>query len=661
MDAVLDYAFLAILFPIIGLLLNAFLGDRWRERGVAWVACLASGAALVVSLLVFAALLGRPPEARLVERTLYPWISAGALQVPFALRLDPLSVTMMLVVTGVGTIIHIYAVGYMHGDPRFQRFFVYMNLFLASMLVLVMGNNYLVLFIGWELVGLCSYLLIGFWFEDLSKAAAARKAFVVNRIGDFGFLLGLFLLFVTFGTLEFGPIFEMAEQSATVALAGLTLPMRDVVTIITLLLFVGAVGKSAQIPLYVWLPDAMAGPTPVSALIHAATMVTAGVYMVTRSAVLYEMAPLSSGLVAWVGALTALLAATIAVGQFDIKRVLAYSTISQLGFMMAAVGLGGYTAGMFHLITHAFFKALLFLAAGSVIHGLQHGMHASAASQGAEASPASASPLPPPDPHDPQDMRNMGGLRERQPLTFWTYTIGALALAGLPPLAGFFSKDEILADALERNPAIWLVLTVAAFFTAFYMGRQLWLIFFGRPRTEAAAHAEESGPVMTIPLILLALGSVVAGLINFPGPHPFADFIRHHAAPFNPTVALTSTVLALIALGLAYRIYRDRLRATTDPDPLLQTARGLFVGAYNAWYVDRSYHRVFVQGFYALAAFLARPVEAGVIDGTVNGVARLVRRTAGQLRRLQTGYVRQYALAVMVGVVAIVAWFLLSA
>ncbi len=255
----------------------------------------------------------------------------------------------------------------------------------------------------------------------------------------------------------------------------------------------------------------------------------------------------------------------------------------------------------------------------------------------------------------------MGGLRERQPLTFWTYTIGALALAGLPPLAGFFSKDEILTDALERNPAIWLVLTVAAFFTAFYMGRQLELIFFGRPRTEAAAHAEESGPVMTIPLILLALGSVVAGLINFPGPHPFAEFIRHHTAPFNPTVALTSTVLALLALGLAYRTYRDRLRTTTDPDPLLQTARSLFIGAYNAWYVDRSYHRVFVRGFYALAAFLARPVEAGIIDGTVNGIARLVQRTAGQLRRLQTGYVRQYALAVMVGVVAIVAWFILYA
>jgi NADH-quinone oxidoreductase subunit L len=427
---------LIILLPLLGLLVNLVNGRRHHEPTAGIIASSAAGLAFVVAISQFIALL-RQPEGTVI--TLATWLRVGEFSVPVAFQVDTLSVTMILVVTGIGTLIHIYAIGYMRGDPGFTRFFVYLNLFLAAMLLLVTADNYLLMFVGWEGVGLCSYLLIGFWFDrgqgGTGNASAGRKAFIVNRIGDFGLLMAMFLIFWHVGTLTFREVFAQAE---TIFVVG-----SPVVVAITLLLLLGATGKSSQIPLFIWLPDAMAGPTPVSALIHAATMVTAGIYMIARSHVLFALAPVSQTAVALIGASTALLAATIAIGQFDIKRVLAYSTISQLGFMVAAVGMGAYVAGIFHLITHAFFKALLFLAAGSVIHGLE-------AASGKEQVASDHEPpnLPP---ANLQDMRLMGGLRRRMPMTFTVYVVGALALAGLPPLAGFFSKDEILAEALHLN------------------------------------------------------------------------------------------------------------------------------------------------------------------------------------------------------------------
>ena len=531
---------LVIGFPMLALLVNLLLGQRLGQRLAGWVASAAVGLAFLVSVLQFIAL-QTVPEGTTLE--LAEWISIGSLQVPWALKLDSLSVTMMLMVTGVSTLIHIYAIGYMRADVRFQgdpsryrRFFVFFSLFVTSMMVLVVGDSFLTLFVGWEGVGLCSYLLIGFWYEKgaggIGNAVAGRKAFVVNRIGDLGFLIAMFLAFWHFGSLRFEQVFEQAEAMGPAA-AGAA-------TAITLALLVGAAGKSAQLPLFVWLPDAMAGPTPVSALIHAATMVTAGIYMIARNAVLFDLAPISSGAVALVGAATALFAASIAVAQFDIKRVLAYSTISQLGFMIAAVGIGGYVAGMFHLVTHAFFKALLFLSAGSVIQGIEHGQHSS---HGQEHI-------------DPNDMRAMGGLRSRMPVTFAVYLIGGLALSGIPPLAGFFSKDEILTDAWHTHPVVFGLLSVAAALTAFYMGRQLWMVFAGQPRSEAAAQARENPAIMLVPLLGLAGLSLAGGLINFPGLHPLGNFLRSsiepaHLTEFNPAVAGLSTGLALLAFGTA--------------------------------------------------------------------------------------------------------------
>jgi NADH-quinone oxidoreductase subunit L len=688
MEWIFDLAFLAILFPLIGLLINAFLGRRLGERGIGLVACLAAGLASVVSLLTLVALLnidvaGNAHGTRLAQRVLYDWAVVGELHVPIALRLDPLSVTMMLVVSGVGSVIHVYAVGYMHGDPRFQRFFVFFNLFLASMLVLIMANNYLMMFVGWELVGLCSYLLIGFWFEDIDNAIAGKKAFIVNRVGDFGFILGLFLVLLTFGTFEFGGIFEAVESGHNVELWGITFSMKNVVTTITLLFFVGATGKSAQIPLFVWLPDAMAGPTPVSALIHAATMVTAGIYMITRSAPMYDLATLSSDVVAVVGALTALLAATIAVAQFDIKRVLAYSTISQLGFMVAAVGLGGYAAGMFHLVTHSFFKALLFLGAGSVIHGVEHGMHHN--DQPGNHLTDGHTPSGP-DPHDAQDIRNMGGLRHRMRWTFLTYVAGWLALAGVFPFAGFWSKDEILVDVWSHNTVVWVLLTLAAFLTAFYMTRQVILVFDGEPRTTAAARAQESGSLLVLPLVVLALLSFFGGALNLPGLHSLADFIEHHAADFNFGIAIGSTIIALLGIVMAWAVYSRGRIDVHAPDRLAGLPFRLFTHMNRKWYWDEFYTFIAVRPYYWLAdqlafvvdwefwhdfvhdkvlaepfvttaAFLANPIDLGFVDGVVNGLAKLVQGGSKELRKVQTGYVRNYALSILLGVVAIVAWF----
>ncbi len=680
-----------VFFPVIGLLLNAAIGRRVGERGSALIAIGASAAAFVVSVLQFVSL-NTHPEGAVIR--LADWISVGALEVPWAFRVDTLSVTMMLVVSGVGTLIHIYAAGYMHYDVRYKedtgsyaRFFVYLNLFIAAMMILVSGDSYLTLFVGWEGVGLCSFLLIGFWYtrnpdgkHGTQNSQAAKKAFVANRVGDLGMLLAMFMIFWAFGSLSFDAVLPNAEAAAP-----------WMILLITLAMLLGVAGKSAQLPLYVWLPDAMAGPTPVSALIHAATMVTAGVYLVARSAPLFAAVPVAQTTVALVGGLTALFAATIAVGQYDIKKVLAYSTISQLGFMVAAVGMGAYVAGMFHLVSHAFFKALLFLGSGSVILALERAHHPLDGKHDHQAQhDDNASHF------DPQDMRGMGGLRKQIPLTFWVYLVGALALAGLPPLAGFFSKDEILADALQVNPLVYILLTAAAFLTAFYMGRQVLLVFFGEARSHPAEKAVESPRVITLPLVALAVLSVVGGFINLPGLHSFTDWLGHtlghelaHATEFNVVVALFSTLLALGAIYLAWTLYGRKPLKEHEADPLKARLGGVFVGMENKWWVDEFYawliirpyqrlaaflanvvdwkfwhdwvHDSFIaKGFERLARFLANPVDLGVIDGIANGLAGAATGLAKVLSLFQSGFVRNYALVTFLGVVLMLGYLVFS-
>ncbi len=686
--------------PVIGLLINAFLGRRLGEVGVGLVACLASGAAFVFSVLQ-AVSLAQHPEGAIVK--LGEWIHIGQLSLDWAFRVDTLSVTMMLVVSGVGTLIHIYAIGYMREDVRFKndparfpRFFVFLNLFIAAMMILVSADNYLMLFVGWEGVGLCSFLLIGFWYDmdtlgrpSWANSNAAKKAFITNRVGDFGFLIAGFLMFWYLGSFQFDAVFAGAP--------GLVELHPEIILLITVFMLIGVAGKSAQIPLYVWLPDAMAGPTPVSALIHAATMVTAGVYLIARSAPIFGLLHDSQYIVATVGAVTALFAATIAVGQYDIKKVLAYSTISQLGFMVAAVGMGAYVAGMFHLVTHAFFKALLFLSAGSVILGLErghhhaahphrHGSHAENHHKDAEHVEA----------FDPGDMRNMGGLRERMPVTFWVYMVGTLALAGIFPFAGFWSKDEILLDASLHFPHVYWLLTAAAFLTAFYMGRQVWMVFFGKARHEAAEHADESPLVITIPLIILAALSALGGFINLPfkGFHQFGHWLEHTLGaiefpPFDFGVAGVSTALALGAIALSWFLYQRKPLEHGQPDPLAKPLGLAFVGMENKWFMDEAYQFMFVQPYRALAGFLAwkvdwdfwhewfhdsvlakgfiglarvlaDPIDLGIIDRVSYWLSDALRASAESLRKLQNGFVRSYALSVVLGVVAILGYLLLK-
>ncbi len=641
-----------VLIPVIGMLVNILVGKQLGEKFAGWLASLAAGGSFVVAVMLALAL-GRQPEGATVP--FLQWIHTGSFQADWAFRVDSLSVTMMLVVAGVGTLIHVYAIGYMHsdvrhnGDPdRFRRFFVYLNLFIASMMILVSADNYLMLFVGWEGVGLCSYLLIGFWFEKgaggTANAKAAKKAFIANRIGDFGLLIALFILFATFGTFNFADIFSKVGTAAPAVLLA-----------VTLFMLLGVTGKSAQLPLYVWLPDAMAGPTPVSALIHAATMVTAGVYLVARSSALFMAVPAAQSVVTWVGALTALFAATIAVGQNDIKKVLAYSTISQLGFMVAAVGMGAFVAGMFHLVTHAFFKALLFLGAGSVILGMEHGEDR--ATRGHKHLH---------EEFDPQDMRNMGGLRQKMPLTFWVYLIGALALSGIAPLAGFFSKDEILAAASKNSLAIFILLIVAAFFTAFYMGRQLLLVFFGKGRSRAAEMAAESPAVVTVPLVILAVLSTIGGIINFPGLSWLEKWLEPAFTGLAPgefvwAVAGSSLAVALIGLALAWVFYsaRKTLALPRQPDPLRRALGPVFTGMEHKWWVDEAYQKIIIRPYEALSGFLALPVDQTIIDGTANGLGKLAGALANAWRTLQNGFVRRYALTILVGVVLILAYLVL--
>ena len=660
------------LFPFLGFCVNSLLGTRVPKAVSGWLASVAMLASFAVSAMLVSQLAALPADARVIEQTLFTWIQAGDFSLPLTFRVDPLSAVMLLVITGIGSLIHIYSTAYMHDevDSEYARYFSYLNLFAAFMLVLVLGDSFPVMFVGWEGVGLCSFLLIGFWFKKKSAGDAAKKAFVVNRIGDYAFILGMLLLFVQFGTMSFQGVAEGAAA----------LPVEEgfgVLSLATLLLFIGATGKSAQIPLYVWLPDAMEGPTPVSALIHAATMVTAGVYMIGRNAVLFSHAPDTMLIVAIVGAATALMAGTIGLVQNDIKRVLAYSTVSQLGYMFLAMGMGAWGAGIFHLYTHAFFKACLFLGSGAVIHAL----------------------------HGEQDIRNMGGLRKHLPVTYWTFLVSSLAIAGVPGLAGFFSKDEILYETAHHGHWIlWGVGILTSLLTATYMFRLVFLTFHGERRHEAPApeHPEEEEPAahgapapaaahgghagghhgshlhdapwpMALALIVLAAGSVVAGYIGIPHALGGHNALGTWLAPaftvpgmeaeiaeadvaLELTLMVVSSAIALLGIGLAAFIWLKRRE-------IAAAAARNFAGVHrlllHKYYVDEVYDATVVQPIRVLSQDgLWRGFDVQVIDGAVNGAASIVGAAASAMRRLQTGSVRAYASSVFVGAVLILGYYL---
>lgn len=695
----LDYAWLMLVFPALGTLIIALFGTRLGKRVVGVLAPAMVFLSFGVAVAIFAAMLGLPVEGRRHEIVLWQWMATGTFSVDVALLLDQLSVTMALVVTAVGFLIHVYAVGYMHDDPRFPRFFAFLNFFILMMLTLVLANNYLLLYVGWEGVGLASYLLIGFYFEKPAAADAGKKAFIVNRIGDFGLALAIMFIWTTLGTLQFGDVFQRAPLIWGAGSA--------VAVTVTMLLLLAATGKSAQIPLFVWLPDAMEGPTPVSALIHAATMVTAGVYMIARSAVLFGLAPSSQGWVAWIGMLTALLAATIALTQTDLKRILAYSTISQLGYMFAALGIGAYIAATFHLLTHAFFKALLFLGSGSVIHGMEHGHHHSLHHSQAAGHDS--------QPFDPQDMRNMGGLFRKMPGTALTFIIGGMALSGFPIItAGFWSKDEILADAWAHNQLVFVVLALAALLTAFYTMRQIMMTFFGAPRTEAAHHASEHDSIfrwMVIPLVALAVFAVAGGWVGIPkgfpvlgafSTNPFhhymgslAESFHIHAAelPFSAIPLATSLVVALGGLFLGWLVYRGYASRGVRPgqspltliDPMERPLGKLYPVLQNKYYFDEFYHKVFIKGTQRLAnalfrfdsniiddtivdgvGWLGRKLsefghwfDEHIVDGVVNGVGAVADSFGAALRTIQTGKAQNYLLVGLAAVSILLGAFLL--
>jgi NADH-quinone oxidoreductase subunit L len=662
-----DFLRWIVFLPLIGAIINGVVGAKiqksWGKGAISLLACTPVIIAFGLSLAAFLTLKGLKPEERFLIDRLYSWINLGSLNADLAFLVDPLSAVMILIVTGIGGLIHIYAIGYMHDDRAYWRFFAYLNLFTAAMLTLVLGDNLLLLFVGWEGVGLCSYALIGFWYQDHANARAGNKAFIVNRVGDLGFILGMFLLFWSLDAQGHGTltIREMAKWAST--LQGQTIWGISVVTLATLFLFVGATGKSAQIPLHVWLPDAMAGPTPVSALIHAATMVTAGVYMTARLNFFFSMAPETLHIIAWIGASTALMAATIALTQTDIKKVLAYSTVSQLGYMFLGVGVGGYAAAIFHLMTHAFFKACLFLGAGSVIHAM-----------GGE-----------------QDMRKMGGLRQHMPYTFWTFAISVLAIAGTPLTSGFFSKDEILWLSYSSEhgaPMLWLLGVVGAGMTAFYMFRQFFMVFFGQCRADhhTQQHLHESPKVMTLPLVVLAIGALFAGWIGLPavfGGSQFAHWLEPvagaHAeehADHALELGLMAVSISVAALGffIAYLMY---YRTTLSPDLFANLAGGLFYRLFERkYYLDEIYQAVFVNGTLLLAragslfdqyvidgivdgsASVTRFVswinglfDYYIIDGLVNAIANITFWVGNRFRRLQTGNINNYLYGILIALV----------
>jgi len=609
------------LFPLIGFAIIG-LANRRLTKGITGV--LATGAVLAsfaVAVMIFMSRLGGDGHA--VTVTLFDWITAGNFSAKFSFLVDNLSTMFLLVITGVGTLIHLYSVGYMHEDDGFRRFMAYLNLFIFFMLLLVLGDNYLVMFIGWEGVGLCSYLLIGFWFKNIDYSSAAKKAFVMNRIGDLGLLLGVLLIFTATGSVTYSEVFA---QASTIAI--------PVVTTATILLFIGAMGKSAQIPLYTWLPDAMAGPTPVSALIHAATMVTAGVYMVARSSVLYMMAPVSMDLVAWTGVITALFAASIGFAQTDIKKVLAYSTVSQLGFMFAALGVGAFTAGVFHVVTHAFFKALLFLGAGSVIHAMHH----------------------------EQDIRNMGGLAKKLPITHATFLLGFLAIIGFPFFSGYYSKDEIIIQALAHKPVIGYLLIFGALMTAFYMSRLYFLTFIGKFRgtEEQEKHLHESPLSMTLPLIVLAILSVVGGYLlqgymehnlTLGNAVSASPEIEEHSLHGLHSIMWGVTAAAILMAVIAYILYIIQgRRPSADAD-----MKGLEKVVYNKYYVDELYETLITKPLNALSSFFSNWVDINIIDRFVNGTGEGVNLLSGQMRLTQSGNTGFYIVAMVLGMALLIA------
>jgi NADH-quinone oxidoreductase subunit L len=637
-----NYLFLIPLFPLLGFLINGLLSRFLGEKTIGAIASAMVFASLVIAAIGFFELLALPEHDRLFSQTLYQWMSTGAFAIDVSLRFDALSALMVLVVTGVGFLIHVYSIGYMHGERGFGRFFAFLNLFTFMMLLLVLGNNFLVMFLGWEGVGLCSYLLIGFYYDrvfdqetGLTCAQAGKKAFIVNRVGDFGFLLGMFLIFATFGSLNFDQVFSQANTISPAT-----------ATAICLLLFVGATGKSAQLPLYVWLPDAMAGPTPVSALIHAATMVTAGVYMVARSSALYLQSPAAMSVVAIIGAATAIFAATIALTSPDIKKVLAYSTVSQLGYMFLACGVGAFAAGIFHLMTHAFFKALLFLGAGSVMHGMAGETR----------------------------LEKMGGLKNHMPITWRTFLVGGLALSGIPIFAGFFSKDEILwktFSSAHGSKVLWAIGLAAAGLTAFYVFRMIFMAFYGPARYnhETVPHVHESPLLMSAPLIILAGLSTIGGLIGVPLVfnkieeylHPvFAHTGAVGEEHGEPGVELGLMILSVLVAGLG--IYLAALIYLKKPqmaDQLAASWRPLYQLLRKKYYVDEIYETLFVKPIHWLSeSFLWKIFDVEIIDGLVNGSAKFFGGLSSALRYTNSGVVQTYALSIIAGILAILGYLL---
>lgn len=633
-----NYFILIVVLPLIGFLVNAVLGKKISsEKFSGWFSSLLVLIPFLIGVYSLFELIKLPPESRNMVFTYFSWIKAGSFSLDYSFVVDPLSLVMILVVTGIGFLIHVYSIGYMHGDKGYASFFAYLNLFIFAMLHLILADNFLLIFLGWEGVGLCSYLLIGFWYEKKFTGDAAKKAFVVNRIGDFGFMTAMFLIFANFGTLN------ISQFSGSIAGYAINNPL---LIAIALLFFLGATGKSAQIPLFVWLPDAMAGPTPVSALIHAATMVTAGIYLVARTSLLYALAPVASNVILIIGIATAIMSATIALKQNDIKKILAYSTVSQLGFMFIALGTQSYVAAVFHLVTHAFFKALMFLGSGSVIHGM----------------------------HEEQDIRNMGGLRDKMKITYITFLMGAIAISGIPPFSGFFSKDEILYKTFLYGGILpYLIVLITAAFTAFYMFRLVGLTFFGKPRYDSHVHPHESPATMTVPLMILAVLSIFGGFIGLP--HIFGyNVLEHwlepvfanaysvigtwrpegvHAVSTEIILIVVSIVVASVSIFLSFRLFSKQDK--------FEEEKGLGKVLENKYYLDEVYDATVINPIQKTSdRFLWKIFDVKIIDGLVNGIAGFASRMSFDWKKVQSGVVQDYATFAIAGVLAIVLYFLFA-
>jgi NADH-quinone oxidoreductase subunit L len=616
-----------VLLPVLGSFIVGIFGKWIKKSLIGIIACCSVGISFLISAFLFIKIINLPVNLRFFDKVFFQWVPVGHFLVNFGFYIDPLSILMILIVTGVSFVIHLYSIGYMKEEEHFSRYFSYLNLFVASMLLLVLADNFLLLFMGWEAVGLCSYLLIGFWFHKKSAADAGRKAFIVNRIGDFGFLLGILLIYHTFKSLNYSAVFSQAPL--------ILKHDNGVATAITLLLFMGAVGKSAQIPLYVWLPDAMEGPTPVSALIHAATMVTAGVYMIARTHILYQFAPISMEMVAFVGIITAFYAASIGTVQFDIKRIIAYSTISQLGYMFLGVGVAAYSAGIFHLMTHAFFKALLFLCAGSIMHACS----------------------------GETDLRKLSGLRKYLPVTFWTMVIGALSLSGFPGTAGFFSKDDILAHAYMApyyGKFLWGLGIITAALTSFYIFRIIFIVFRGDK--QQGNHPHESPKIMTVPLIILAILAIIGGYVGLPE----LNFIHRFLSPvFLKTSALSSSielktmlVSFIFSLGGIATAWYFYIVNPSLPGIIKKNVAGLYRLLLNKYFVDEVYERIFVLPGKKIASFFSDVFDTKYIDGAVNETGKWIKINSEQWKKIQTGYLRDYVLIILIGGIILLGFFI---